>query len=115
MHGPISVNVPALAVGKFGDAGNVPAVSYTRHATSAGDSHQAGSEQNEAAWPDNAIGKVDLAQASVPPGDVLPAPSVAKPRRHAEPAAVLDPRLRPFAHALADLLLADLLKYPPKA
>jgi hypothetical protein len=27
---------------------------------------------------------------------------------------ILDPRLRPFAHALADLLLADLLKYPPK-
>ena len=26
----------------------------------------------------------------------------------------LHPRLRPFAHALADLLLADLLKYPPK-
>jgi hypothetical protein len=31
----------------------------------------------------------------------------------AELRAPLDPRLRPFAYALADLLLADLLKYPP--
>jgi hypothetical protein len=30
------------------------------------------------------------------------------------PTPPLDPRLRPFAHALADLLFADLLKYPPK-
>ena len=34
--------------------------------------------------------------------------------RPAQPAPPLDPRLRPLGQALADLLLADLLKYPPK-
>lgn len=53
--------------------------------------------------------------ASAPPaGKASGSPSGAKRRSRAEPAPPLDPRLRPFAHALADLLLADLLKYPPK-
>lgn len=51
---------------------------------------------------------------SSPPGQTDPLPLTKErcPSR-ARPQTSLDPRLRPFAHALADLLLADLLKYPP--
>jgi hypothetical protein len=37
------------------------------------------------------------------------------PRRGAIGAPHCPPHLVPFAHALADLLLADLLKYPPES
>jgi hypothetical protein len=42
-----------------------------------------------------------------------PLPDNKRPSQ-AEPQVPLDPRRRPFAQALADLLLADLLKYPPR-
>ena len=41
--------------------------------------------------------------------------STARSAKYLGPARVLDHRLLPVAHALAELLLADLLKYPPKA
>ena len=47
-------------------------------------------------------------------GDADAAPDSRLGSRSAETIEPLHQRLRPFAHALADLLLADLLKYPPK-
>ena len=47
-------------------------------------------------------------------GDAETAPDSRRGGRSAEATRSLDPRLRPLVHALADLLLADLLKYPPK-
>lgn len=49
-----------------------------------------------------------------PDARVTPRAYPVKRKAQAETSAPLDPRLRPFAHALADLLLADLLKYPPE-
>ena len=41
-------------------------------------------------------------------------PDARRGARSAEPTPPLHPRLRPVAHALAEMLLADLLKYTPK-
>lgn len=68
-------------------------------------------EEGAVCWAEGAEG----GSASAPPArKASGSPSGAKRRARAEPAPPLDPRLRPFAHALADLLLADLLKYPPR-
>lgn len=47
-------------------------------------------------------------------GDADTAPDSRRGARSAETTRPLNPQLRPLVHALADLLLADLLKYPPK-
>lgn len=53
-----------------------------------------------------------LVPALAPPMDSL---QLIKNNRlpRTEPQVPLDPRLYPFTHALAALLLADLLKFPP--
>jgi len=56
--------------------------------------------------------ETSLMAASARQTDLLPKKK--ERRSPIEPKVPLDPRLRPFAHALADLLLADLLKYPPQ-
>lgn len=66
-----------------------------------------------AASDEDAIGPAERASAPTP-GQLQRSPSGARRRSRADAAPPLDPRLRPFAHALAELLLADLLKYPPK-
>jgi hypothetical protein len=56
-------------------------------------------------------------KAAAPDNGDAVAPTPANARRGARPVEStqpLHPRLRPVAHALAELLLADLVKYTPK-
>jgi hypothetical protein len=54
------------------------------------------------------------AKNAATPHDGDDAPDSRLGARSAGTTRPLPPQLRPFAQALADLLLADLLKYPPK-
>jgi hypothetical protein len=46
-------------------------------------------------------------------GQAVPPRNSRRRQRDAEPAQTVDPRLRPFVTALAELVIADLIKYPP--